>query len=151
MAAPRMAVIVPTTKATCRVVELSPNSGASRLIRKPPALMIPACNSACTGVGAYSERGSQTCMGNWADLLMPPMKRSSVTAVAPLISHPGAGDSMTGAATALVKSAGNSKVPYNEYARMMPARNAASPTRKSVKVLYAPASVAACAWLWARR
>ena len=43
------------------------SSGESRTTRKPPALMMPACMKAETGVGVSIVSGSQLWKGNWAD------------------------------------------------------------------------------------
>jgi hypothetical protein len=48
----------------------STTSGLSRMTRNPPALMMPACIRAETGVGASIVSGSQLWKGNWADLVM---------------------------------------------------------------------------------
>ncbi len=44
-------------------------SGLRRTTRKPPALMMPACIRAETGVGVSSVSGSQEWKGNCADLI----------------------------------------------------------------------------------
>ncbi len=109
--APKIAVRVPMRKAACRVVPLRAKSGARRLMRNPPALMMPACNKAWTGVGANSEPGSQICSGNCADFPIAPMNMSDATAVAPVICSPGPSESVSGASAARVKSSWNSSVP----------------------------------------
>ena len=51
-------------------------SGLSRITRKPPALMMPACIRAETGVGASIVSGSQLWKGTWADLVIAPSTSS---------------------------------------------------------------------------
>ena len=54
----KIAVRSPIKRTICKVVELSENNGAKRASKKPPALINPACKSACIGVGAKRESGS---------------------------------------------------------------------------------------------
>ena len=44
--------------------------GASRMIRNPPALTMPACMNADTGVGVSMVSGNQLWKGNWADFII---------------------------------------------------------------------------------
>ena len=72
---------MPAAKTQCIVIGLRANSGANLANRKPPALIIPACRKAVTGVGAYRESGSHMWKGNCADLLMALMKMTMVIAL----------------------------------------------------------------------
>ena len=60
--------IASKSSATCESV----TRGLRRMMRKPPALMIPACIRADTGVGASIVSGSQLWKGNCADLVIAP-------------------------------------------------------------------------------
>lgn len=52
-------------------------SGFRRMIRIPPALMIPACIRADTGVGVSIVSGNQLWNGNCADLSSAANTRSA--------------------------------------------------------------------------
>ena len=82
-------------------------------MRKPPALIIPACSSAVMGVGAKRKSGSHMWSGNWADLLMAPTKSSNVTAVAPLSSKPPTFSNVIGVAADRSNNTENSMVPQS--------------------------------------
>ena len=69
---PNSAVTAPSTARTFKADGASASTGLMRTIRKPPALMIPACMRADTGVGVSSTSGSQLWKGNWADLRSAP-------------------------------------------------------------------------------
>ncbi|MCE7976170.1 MAG: hypothetical protein DYH03_03175 [Nitrospira sp. NTP1] len=58
--APIKAVTPPITNRRCSVVGAKLKRGANRFTRKPPALTIPACIKAETGVGASIVPTSQT-------------------------------------------------------------------------------------------
>ena len=56
---PRSAVIAPMIASMLRQAGESTSSGLSRMMRNPPALIMPACIRAETGVGASIVSGSQ--------------------------------------------------------------------------------------------
>ena len=56
---PRRAVIAPIIASRLRAAGESTSSGLSRITRNPPALIMPACIRAETGVGASIVSGSQ--------------------------------------------------------------------------------------------
>ena len=62
------AVKLPTMQSVSMVDWERESSGLNRMMRIPPALMIPACISAETGVGVSIVSGSQLWNGNCADL-----------------------------------------------------------------------------------
>src|SRR3569833_2377887 len=66
-AEPINAVSKPTANTTCSTSDACTNNGAKRLSKKPPALTMPACISADTGVGPSIVYGSQECSGNCAE------------------------------------------------------------------------------------
>ena len=61
----------PTTASTSSAGVASSSTSLSLSTRKPPALMMPACSSAETGVGVSITSISQPCTGNWADFNRP--------------------------------------------------------------------------------
>ena len=77
------AVNAPAAASKVRAEGVSTTSGLSRRIRKPPALMMPACINAETGVGVSIVSGSQLWNGNCADFSIAHSairKTASVTA-----------------------------------------------------------------------
>ena len=69
---PKSAVNAPTSASTSRATCESDTIGLRRSTRNPPALMIPACIRAETGVGASIVSGSQLWKGNCADFVIAP-------------------------------------------------------------------------------
>ena len=63
----KRAVKPPTAARSSSALGAWAMSGLNRLIRKPPALMMPACMRAETGVGVSIVSGSHPWKGNWAD------------------------------------------------------------------------------------
>ena len=65
--APNAAVRVPMMVRNASAWGAWTNNGLVLTMRKPPALMIPACMKAETGVGVSMVSGSQPWKGNCAD------------------------------------------------------------------------------------
>ena len=65
---PNRAVAAPTRASVSRTRGLAAKRGLRRTTRNPPALMIPACIRAETGVGVSMVSGSQPWNGSCADL-----------------------------------------------------------------------------------
>ena len=68
--APNAAVSVPPIARVAEASGAAAKIGDSRTKRKPPALIIPACMKADTGVGVSIVSGSQLWKGNCADFNM---------------------------------------------------------------------------------
>ena len=84
--APKAAVNAPVRANRPEAKGAAAKIGASRTTRYPPALTIPACMNAETGVGVSIVSGSQLWKGNWADLRMAqPAKRTAEVATPPLL------------------------------------------------------------------
>ncbi len=64
---PSRAVKPPINTSAARAPGVVSSRSAKRISRKPPALMMPACSRAETGVGASMTSTSQPWAGNWAD------------------------------------------------------------------------------------
>ena len=77
---PNNAVNPPTRTSTSSAGVERPTMCAKRSTRKPPALMMPACNIAETGVGVSITSTSQPCSGNCADFSSAVSTSSSVAA-----------------------------------------------------------------------
>ena len=81
--APKTADSVPASASNARAGPASTISGLSRMMRNPPALMIPACMNAETGVGVSMVSGSQPWKGNCADFSSAQPARSIPMGVNP--------------------------------------------------------------------
>ena len=119
---PSTAVDEPTTVNSMSAAGDCTITGASRSSNAPPALMIPACMSAETGVGASIVSGSQLWNGNCADLVNAAVAVRTAT-------HVKAGPWESPASTARSRNTPRSSVRQLIQISAIAPINAASPSR----------------------
>ena len=151
MLAPRTAVSMPTTKATWRVVELKPIQRGQAVDQKPAGIDDAGMQQGMHRRRRIKRTGQPDVQRKLGGLAHGSNEKQQGDGrrAADLEARQGREGGCGFAA--LAKSLGIRACHTGNGRARSRQRKATSPTRKRVKVRKAPSSVAACAWLCARR